>query len=360
RRPRRPPARRRAAPERGQRATAGGVVRRGASRGGSSGDDRRGEARVPERGVDRRGRRSGRDRERVRGGRGGRDLRPDGAASLPRVARRPRSHPDRPGPPVAPQGLRGPSRSGARGAVGGRRLGPPDRLVPGDGRARRAARAVAVVRDGAARRDAFRRRPRTRARDGRRRDRRERSRPRVARGGRAVCAGAPATDPGRSGGRPRERDPLARGRLGGGRVGGDGGPRRRDPDARGRPGIGDPGAARLERRRRARAGSHRVNVAARPDTRGRFGAYGGRYAPEILIPALDELTDAWLELRADAGFRRELDDLLRDFVGRPTPITHAMRLSEELGVDVWLKREDLAHTGAHKINNAPRQLLLAK
>src|SRR5206468_444806 len=83
-----------------------------------------------------------------------------------------------------------------------------------------------------------------------------------------------------------------RGRLGGGRVGGDGGPRRRDPDARGRPGIGDPRAARLERRRRARAGSHRVNVAARPDTRGRFGAYGGRYAPEILIPALDELTGA--------------------------------------------------------------------
>jgi tryptophan synthase beta chain len=103
-----------------------------------------------------------------------------------------------------------------------------------------------------------------------------------------------------------------------------------------------------------------VNVAARPDERGRFGAYGGRYAPEVLIPALDELTAAWLELRDDDGFRGELDDLLRDFVGRPTPITHALRLSEELGVDVWLKREDLAHTGAHKINNALGQVLLAK
>jgi tryptophan synthase beta chain len=70
-----------------------------------------------------------------------------------------------------------------------------------------------------------------------------------------------------------------------------------------------------------------VNVATRPDARGRFGDYGGRYAPEVLIPALDELTDAWLHLRDDPGFRGELDDLLRDFVGRPTPITHALRLS---------------------------------
>jgi tryptophan synthase beta chain len=102
-----------------------------------------------------------------------------------------------------------------------------------------------------------------------------------------------------------------------------------------------------------------MNVVERPDARGRFGAYGGRYAPEVLIPALDELTTAWLDLRDDPGFRGELDDLLRDFVGRPTPVTHALRLSEELGVDVWLKREDLAHTGAHKINNALGQVLLA-
>jgi tryptophan synthase beta chain len=103
-----------------------------------------------------------------------------------------------------------------------------------------------------------------------------------------------------------------------------------------------------------------MTLAVRPDARGRFGDYGGRYAPEVLIPALVELTEAWDELRDDEGFRRELGDLLRDFVGRPTPITHAMRLSEELGVDVWLKREDLAHTGAHKINNALGQVLLAK
>jgi tryptophan synthase beta chain len=103
-----------------------------------------------------------------------------------------------------------------------------------------------------------------------------------------------------------------------------------------------------------------VNGATRPDTRGRFGTYGGRYAPEVLIPALDELTEAWLELRDDDAFRGELTDLLRNFVGRPTPVTHALRLSDELGVDVWLKREDLAHTWAHKINNALGQVLLAK
>jgi tryptophan synthase beta chain len=98
---------------------------------------------------------------------------------------------------------------------------------------------------------------------------------------------------------------------------------------------------------------------SRPDERGRFGPYGGRYAPEVLIPALEELEDAWRDLRDDPGFRAELDALLRDFVGRPTPITHATRLSVELGYDVWLKREDLAHTGAHKINNAVGQVLLA-
>jgi tryptophan synthase beta chain len=101
-------------------------------------------------------------------------------------------------------------------------------------------------------------------------------------------------------------------------------------------------------------------TATRPDERGRFGTYGGRYAPEVLIPALDELTTAWRQLRDDPSFRAELGDLLRDFVGRPTPITHARRLSGELGYDVWLKREDLAHTGAHKINNALGQALIAK
>jgi tryptophan synthase beta chain len=97
-----------------------------------------------------------------------------------------------------------------------------------------------------------------------------------------------------------------------------------------------------------------------PDARGRFGTYGGRYVPEVLIPALDELAAAWSDLRDDPGFRGELATLASDFVGRPTPITHAGRLSEELALDVWLKREDLAHTGAHKINNALGQVLLAK
>jgi tryptophan synthase beta subunit len=106
-----------------------------------------------------------------------------------------------------------------------------------------------------------------------------------------------------------------------------------------------------------------VNAVAeqtRPDARGRFGSYGGRYVPEVLIPALDELGAAWAELRTDDGFLTELGDLLRDFVGRPTPLTEARRLSEELDYRIWLKREDLAHTGAHKINNAIGQVLLAK
>ena len=103
-----------------------------------------------------------------------------------------------------------------------------------------------------------------------------------------------------------------------------------------------------------------MSTLAPVDPRGRFGDYGGRYVPEVLIPALDELAEAWTRLREDDAFRGELDGLLRDFVGRPTPITHASRLSEELGYDVWLKREDLAHTGAHKINNALGQVLLAR
>ena len=96
-----------------------------------------------------------------------------------------------------------------------------------------------------------------------------------------------------------------------------------------------------------------------PDARGRFGDYGGRYVPEVLIPALDELAEAWGRLRDDPGFREELGALSRDFVGRPTPVTRAARLSEQLGYDIWLKREDLAHTGAHKVNNALGQALIA-
>jgi tryptophan synthase beta chain len=92
----------------------------------------------------------------------------------------------------------------------------------------------------------------------------------------------------------------------------------------------------------------------------RFGPYGGRYVPETLIPALDELGAAWAEARDDDVFQSELGALLRDYVGRPTPLYLAERLSERCGRRVYLKREDLAHTGAHKINNAVGQALLAR
>jgi tryptophan synthase beta chain len=93
---------------------------------------------------------------------------------------------------------------------------------------------------------------------------------------------------------------------------------------------------------------------------GRFGPYGGRYVPEVLIPALDELAVAWAEARVDPAFTGELEALLRDFVGRPTPLYRAERLGGVLGRRTYLKREDLAHTGAHKINNAVGQALLAR
>ena len=92
----------------------------------------------------------------------------------------------------------------------------------------------------------------------------------------------------------------------------------------------------------------------------RFGPYGGQYVPETLMPALAELEEAWVSARDDPGFRAELDTLLRDFVGRPSPLYPATRLSEAAGHPIWLKREDLNHTGAHKINNALGQALLAK
>jgi len=95
--------------------------------------------------------------------------------------------------------------------------------------------------------------------------------------------------------------------------------------------------------------------------RSKFGPYGGQFVPDTLMPALAELEAAYLSARADAGFGRELDDLLRNYVGRPTPLTHARRLTAHLGgAQVYLKREDLAHTGAHKINNALGQALLAR
>jgi tryptophan synthase beta chain len=98
----------------------------------------------------------------------------------------------------------------------------------------------------------------------------------------------------------------------------------------------------------------------RPTEAGRFGSYGGTFAPETLMPALTELEEAFVSAWADAGFRTELDHLLATFVGRPTPVYRAERLSTSLGIDLWFKREDLAHTGAHKINNTVAQGLLTK
>ena len=97
-----------------------------------------------------------------------------------------------------------------------------------------------------------------------------------------------------------------------------------------------------------------------PATERRFGPYGGRYVPETLIPALDELEAAWTAARDDPAFVTELDGLMRDYIGRPTPLYHAHRLSEVTGGAIWLKREDLTHTGSHKINNAIGQALLAR
>ena len=97
-----------------------------------------------------------------------------------------------------------------------------------------------------------------------------------------------------------------------------------------------------------------------PDARGYYGAYGGRFVPETLVAPIEELTVAYLAVREDEGFRRELQQLLRDYVGRPTPLYEAKRLTASAGgARIVLKREDLAHTGAHKINNALGQALLA-
>jgi tryptophan synthase beta chain len=93
----------------------------------------------------------------------------------------------------------------------------------------------------------------------------------------------------------------------------------------------------------------------------KFGPYGGQFVPDTLMSALDELEAAYLALQDDDDFQAELDDLLRTYVGRPTPLTHARRLTEHLGgAQIYLKREDLAHSGAHKINNALGQALLAR
>ena len=166
--------------------------------------------------------------------------------------------------------------------------------------------------------------------------------------------------PGRAAAAQGAGDPLRRA---------DGGERRRGD----RGGRAVRGRRRLGRRGRAGdqgpgRGSPAFMAAAAPvgggrmsvEVEHRFGPYGGQYVPETLMPALAELEAAWLVAREDAGYRAELSGLQRDFCGRPTPLYHAQRLSEAAGRPVWLKREDLMHTGSHKLNNALGQCLLAK
>jgi len=96
-----------------------------------------------------------------------------------------------------------------------------------------------------------------------------------------------------------------------------------------------------------------MNPGQLPDAWGRFGPYGGKYAPEVLMPALEELEGFYSKVREDAGFRNELDGLLRDFVGRPSPLYFAERLTAHCGgAKIYLKREDLNHTGAVEIGRA--------
>ena len=98
-----------------------------------------------------------------------------------------------------------------------------------------------------------------------------------------------------------------------------------------------------------------------PDERGRYGRFGGRFVPETLMAAIEDLEAGYLETRADPGFQGELHRLLTTYAGRPTPVSYAANLTREWGgARVYLKREDLAHTGAHKINNALGQALLAR
>ena len=102
-------------------------------------------------------------------------------------------------------------------------------------------------------------------------------------------------------------------------------------------------------------------IATQPDAGGHFGPYGGRYVPEVLMAPLEELERAYLEARHDPAFQEELKDLLANYAGRPTPLYYAKRLSENLGgAKIYIKREDLLHTGAHKINNCLGQALLAR
>ncbi len=97
-----------------------------------------------------------------------------------------------------------------------------------------------------------------------------------------------------------------------------------------------------------------------PDKSGKFGKFGGKFIPEILIPAVEELEKAYLKFKDDPKFKKELDYYLKHYAGRPTPLTYCENMSKDLGLKIYLKREDLLHTGAHKLNNTIGQALLAK
>src|SRR5262249_11496098 len=177
-----------------------------------------------------------------------------------------------------------------------------------------------------------------------------------------------AAPPGRAG-RERRRSPLAGRRRHPPRPRtNDGGPRRprRGPRSRERP-RGDRRSAALGGRRqlqpRGKPGDQRSRPRSClrrgcPVTSGVYAGYGGRYVPETLIPALDELEAGWAEAQADPSFAAELDRLGREYAGRPTPLTLAERFAP--GKRIYLKREDLLHTGAHKLNNALGQAVLAR
>src|SRR5690606_15571480 len=96
------------------------------------------------------------------------------------------------------------------------------------------------------------------------------------------------------------------------------------------------------------------------DSRGYYGPFGGAYIPEMLYPNVEELRQQYLAIMQDKGFQKEFQQLLKDYVGRPSPLYHAQRLSQRYNTNIFLKREDLNHTGAHKINNTIGQILLAE
>ncbi len=102
------------------------------------------------------------------------------------------------------------------------------------------------------------------------------------------------------------------------------------------------------------------NMQSKPDEHGKYGIYGGKFAPEVLMSALEELEKAFNRFYNDKSFKQELDNLLRTYAGRPTSLYFAKNLSEMCGAKIYLKREDLVHGGAHKLNNTLGQCLLAK